>query len=188
MHNKRILVPVILILLGGAAFIVSIFSGNSQKPLSTLLPSQPVQPAETASAKIISGFFDPAKQKSDDAWKKLLTPQQYHILREQGTELAFTGELNSEKRKGTYYSVGCDQPVFRSEQKYESGTGWPSFWDPITENALVLREDISGGISRIEVLDACGGHLGHVFDDGPAPTGKRYCMNSVALYFVPDQK
>lgn len=107
-------------------------------------------------------------------------------MREEGTEVPFTGELLHNEKKGTYYSVGCDQPVFRSEQKYDSGTGWPSFWAPIKEDALVLREDTRLGYSRIEVLDPCGGHLGHVFDDGPDPTGKRYCMNSVALYFVPD--
>ena len=164
-------------------FVAVVFLSSSK---SSSVQSQLVA---TGPGKIISGSFDKSKLKSDTAWKKILTTEQYNILRQAGTEVPFTGKLEYENRPGTYYSVGCNEPIFRSEQKYDSGTGWPSFWAPIKANALVLREDDSiPGEPRIEVLDKCGGHLGHVFDDGPQPTGKRYCMNSIDMYFVPDKK
>ncbi|MBC7479963.1 MAG: peptide-methionine (R)-S-oxide reductase MsrB [Pseudorhodobacter sp.] len=120
---------------------------------------------------------------TDAEWRKLLTPHQYAVLREQGTEPAGTSPLLMEHRKGTFACAGCDQAAFSSDTKYESGTGWPSFWQPL-DNAVSTESDSSLGASRTEVhCSRCGGHLGHVFTDGPQPTGLRYCMNGVALTF-----
>ena len=125
-------------------------------------------------------------QKTDADWKATLTPEQFHVLREHGTERAGTSPLNFEKRSGTFTCAGCGQPLFTSDTKFESGTGWPSFYKPI-EGAISTTTDTSYGMTRVEVHCAqCGGHLGHVFPDGPRPTGERYCMNGVALQFDPD--
>ena len=125
-------------------------------------------------------------EKSDAAWRAQLTPAQYDVLRKHATERAGTSPLNAEKRKGTFVCAGCEQPLFASASKYESGTGWPSFFQPLP-GAIGTRQDRSWFMTRTEVHCArCGGHLGHVFDDGPQPTGLRYCMNGVAMTFVPD--
>ena len=124
-------------------------------------------------------------QKTDDEWRQTLTPEQFHVLREHGTERAGTSPLNREKREGTFVCGACGQPLFTSDTKFESGTGWPSFYRPI-EGAIATTTDQSYGMTRVEVhCSQCGGHLGHVFPDGPKPTGERYCMNGVALRFEP---
>ena len=120
-------------------------------------------------------------------WNTDLTAEQINVLRDGGTETPFTSPLLNEHRKGTFVSADCNEPVFRSEQKFDSGTGWPSFWAPITPDAVVEVTDNSLGITRTEIRSKCGGHLGHVFNDGPQPTGLRYCMNGLALKFVPDK-
>ena len=122
---------------------------------------------------------------SEDEWKKRLTPEQYAVLREENTERAFTNPLNEEHHKGKFLCAGCDLELFTSEIKFDSGTGWPSFWQPLAR-AVGEHSDDSLGMTRTEVhCRRCGGHLGHVFDDGPQPTGLRYCMNGVALTFNP---
>ena len=124
-------------------------------------------------------------EKSDAEWRAQLTPQQYDILRNQGTERPWSSALLKEHRKGTFACAGCDLPLFSSETKFDSGTGWPSFYRPL-ENAVGITEDRSYGVVRSEVhCHRCGGHLGHVFDDGPKPTGLRYCMDGLALVFHP---
>lgn len=120
---------------------------------------------------------------TDEEWKKLLTAEQYSVLRESGTEYPFTSPLNDEHRKGTFACAGCSLDLFASDTKFDSGTGWPSFWAPL-EKAVGTEDDSSLGMSRTAVhCSQCGGHLGHVFNDGPQPTGLRYCMNGVAMTF-----
>ena len=153
----------------------------------------------TATAALLSSSgaataADPAKQetfpvtKTAEDWKKLLTPEQYKVLRDHGTERAFTSPLDKQYAAGDYHCAGCNNLVYKSDTKFNSGTGWPSFDQPLP-GAVETTTDRSLGMSRTEVHCAtCGGHLGHVFDDGPKPTGLRYCMNGVAMTFVPADK
>ena len=127
-------------------------------------------------------------KKSDEEWKRELSPEAFRVLRKHGTERAGTSPLNHEHRKGIFHCAGCGQPVFASDAKFDSGTGWPSFWQPL-ENAVETSTDRSFFMTRTEVhCRRCGGHLGHVFEDGPQPTGLRYCMNGVAMTFEPTER
>lgn len=127
-------------------------------------------------------------EKTEREWRDQLTPEQYHVMREHGTERAFTGRYWDTHEDGTYHCAACGAELFSSDTKYDSGTGWPSFWEPKDDDSVELRQDRSFFMVRTEVLcRQCGSHLGHVFDDGPRPTGQRYCMNSCAMELKPKE-
>ncbi|MEQ8245266.1 peptide-methionine (R)-S-oxide reductase MsrB [Fulvivirga sp.] len=138
--------------------------------------------------KTIVKKMEPKIEKTDEEWKAQLTPEEYHVLREKGTEMAFTGDLWDNHEKGTYTCAACGEKLFSSKTKFESGSGWPSFFEPINQENVLIESDTTFGILRQEVVcSKCGGHLGHVFDDGPEPTGLRYCINSVSMDFVKEK-
>ena len=149
----------------------------NMQPLSFVRASEPIKASERLQIK-----------KTEQEWRKILTPKQFYVLRQKGTERAFSGKYWNAKQKGIYHCSACGAPLFESTHKFKSGTGWPSFYQAANPKAVAVEKDLSLGVPREEILCArCGGHLGHVFDDGPRPTGLRYCVNSASLNLIEEK-
>lgn len=177
-----------IFILGGLAFLSTACNSKGSVPAATerlTVSGEPPVKIRLYSASRKEFIMSEKVIKSPEEWRKQLTPEQFHVTREQGTERAFSGETWNNHEHGIYQCVCCSNDLYSSEHKYESGTGWPSFWQPIAAENITTREDNSFFSRRTEVLcSRCEAHLGHVFDDGPKPTGLRYCMNSAAMRFV----
>lgn len=178
-----------LALISAAAFLCACSKESPPSPRESAERPAPKPDAAASGTPAKETAPDAPLPKSEDEWRAKLTPEQFHVLREKGTERAFTGKFWNNHEDGTYRCSGCAQPLFGADTKFDSGTGWPSFWKPLNDACVAEDRDTSHGMTRTEVhCSRCGGHLGHVFEDGPKPTGLRYCINSVSLEFEPKPK